>query len=62
MRAVFAQMTDELKRDVAAAAKIRDDYRREFEAAAQAALAETHKLYARLIAGAEVALKDIGEK
>ena len=60
-RAAFDSLMRDLRADIAAAAQIKEQYRQEFDKAAKEALAETHRLYARLIAGAEVALAQNGE-
>ena len=56
IRKTFDNLMHDMRDDVKAVAKIKEDYRREFDSAAKAALEETHQLYARLILGAEVAL------
>lgn len=59
MRSAFDGLLREIHGDTEAIAKIKEDYRRAFDQAAQAALEETHRLYGRLIAGAELALGGI---
>ena len=60
-RDTFHSLLENLREDAAAAAKIKEEYRAEFGKAAKTALAETHQLYAKLIAGAEIALEKNGE-
>lgn len=52
----FDGMLKGMRDDIDAAVKIKEDYRREYDKAANAALKETHALYARLISGAELAI------
>lgn len=48
-----------IDRDARTAESIKDSYRKAFEDAAEQALQETHRLYAKLIGGATVALAEI---
>ena len=59
MRAAFDGLIRDIHSDAEAVVKIKEDYRRAFDQAAQSALEETHRLYGRLIAGAELALGGI---
>lgn len=56
IRESFDGMLQGMRDDIAVAAKIKEDYRREYDKAAKTALEETHALYARLISGAELAI------
>ena len=56
MRAAFDGLMRDIQGDAETVAKVKEDYRRAFEQAAKEALEETHRLYGRLIAGAELAL------
>ena len=56
VRDAFDELMKSISGDAEAVAKIKEDYRREFDKAASAALKETHELYARLIGGANLAL------
>lgn len=53
------RLIDSIDRDARAAENIKDSYRKSFEDAAEQALQETHRLYAKLIGGATVALAEI---
>ena len=59
MRAAFDGLIRDIHSDAETVAKIKEDYRRAFDKAAQDALEETHHLYGRLIAGAQLALGGI---
>lgn len=52
-------LIDSIDKDAKMAANIKDSYRKSFEDAAEQALQETHRLYAKLIGGATVALAEI---
>ena len=56
MRGVFDSLMRDLRGDSETIIKIKEEYRREFDKAARAALEETNRLYARLNRGAEAAL------
>lgn len=56
MHGKLQQFTRTLQKDIEEITKIKKQYRDKFNEAANVALAETHKLYARLIAGAEIAI------
>ena len=62
MRASFDSLKNELSKDIEEVGAIKENYRREYQEAARIALAETHKLYASLIAGAEIALAGLDKK
>ena len=55
----FDSLIQDLRKDAESAAQIKEEYRREFQSAANAALEETHRLYAKLIQGAEAALSSL---
>ena len=59
MRAAFDGLIRDIHSDAETVVKIKEDYRRAFDKAAQDALEETHRLYGRLIAGAQLALGGI---
>lgn len=57
-------LVGDLRKDIDGMVELKGEYRKTFEAAASDALKETHKLYARLIGGAEIAIansKRLGE-
>lgn len=59
IRATFDLLVKDLRSDSETIIKIKEEYRREFERAAQAALKETNLLYAKLARGAEMAVSAI---
>ena len=61
IRASFDTLADGMRADIEAIGKIKADYRRVHEDAAKEALAETHKLYAQLIGGAQIALAGLDD-
>lgn len=60
-RAAVATLVQDLQKDAAAVAEIKQKYREQFSRAAEDALKETHLLYAKLIKGAEAALAASGD-
>lgn len=61
VRHLFDQLVLDLQKDINQAVELKQQYREAYQTAAKDALAETHKLYAELLGGAQVALANLEE-